>query len=343
MARIRVVTDSACDLSAALAAEQGSPSSRSPSGSAPRSSSTGPHCPPTTSGPVAPPARCSPRRRHPRRAPSSRPSWPRPTTGTTACCASTSPPRCRPPTRPRWPRPRRWATGFRSGTVDSRSLTMGLGLMVLDVADLAAGGATLDELADRVERPHSRTQVFGVVDTLEHLEKGGRIGGARALLGSLLSIKPVVTLVDGVSKRSRSSAHVAVRCATWPTRPKLAAHQPPGGVQRGRERHRRLPDHARRREDRTSDGGGRPRTGGRYSHRSRHHRDLHRVTGTEPSERRHRPGRPRRADYPRTMDPQPESPATRLPGSGAISDLPTRGTDLVDTLVELLGTRPSDR
>jgi len=42
-----------------------------------------------------------------------------------------------------------------------------------------------------------RVQVFGLVDTLEHLEKGGRIGGARALLGSLLSIKPVVTLVDG--------------------------------------------------------------------------------------------------------------------------------------------------
>lgn len=37
-----------------------------------------------------------------------------------------------------------------------------------------------------------------MVDTLEHLEKGGRIGGARALLGSLLAIKPVVTLVDGV-------------------------------------------------------------------------------------------------------------------------------------------------
>ena len=42
-----------------------------------------------------------------------------------------------------------------------------------------------------------RTKVFGAIDTLEHLEKGGRIGGARALLGSLLSIKPVVTLVDG--------------------------------------------------------------------------------------------------------------------------------------------------
>jgi DegV family protein with EDD domain len=82
-------------------------------------------------------------------------------------------------------------------TVDSRSLTMGLGLMALDVADLAAGGATLNELVDRVTALIPRTQVYGVVDTLEHLEKGGRIGGARALLGSLLSIKPVVTLIDG--------------------------------------------------------------------------------------------------------------------------------------------------
>jgi DegV family protein with EDD domain len=82
-------------------------------------------------------------------------------------------------------------------TIDSRSLTMGLGLMVLDAADMAADGADLDELADRVGALIPRTQVFGVVDTLEHLEKGGRIGGARALLGSLLSIKPVVSLVDG--------------------------------------------------------------------------------------------------------------------------------------------------
>jgi DegV family protein with EDD domain len=82
-------------------------------------------------------------------------------------------------------------------TVDSRSLTMGLGLMALEAAELAAGGATLDELVDRVTGLIPRTQVYGVVDTLEHLEKGGRIGGARALLGSLLSIKPVVTLIDG--------------------------------------------------------------------------------------------------------------------------------------------------
>jgi DegV family protein with EDD domain len=82
--------------------------------------------------------------------------------------------------------------------LDSRSLTMGLGLMVLELAELAAKGASLDELSTRVEEMIPKVTVVGVVDTLEHLEKGGRIGGARALLGSLLSIKPVVILVDGV-------------------------------------------------------------------------------------------------------------------------------------------------
>jgi DegV family protein with EDD domain len=82
-------------------------------------------------------------------------------------------------------------------TLDSRSMTMGLGLMVIDVAELAATGADLDTLQARVVELIPRTLVYGAVENLEHLEKGGRIGGARALLGSLLSIKPVVTLVDG--------------------------------------------------------------------------------------------------------------------------------------------------
>jgi len=82
-------------------------------------------------------------------------------------------------------------------TVDTRSLTLGLGLICLDVAESAAGGADLDTLEARARALIGRTSVYGVVDTLEHLEKGGRIGGARALLGSLLSIKPVVVLVDG--------------------------------------------------------------------------------------------------------------------------------------------------
>lgn len=82
--------------------------------------------------------------------------------------------------------------------IDSRSVTMGQGLMVLAAAESAAGGASLDEVEAVVQGRIERTQVFGAIDTLEHLEKGGRIGGARALLGSLLSIKPVVHVVDGV-------------------------------------------------------------------------------------------------------------------------------------------------
>ncbi|HXA32779.1 MAG TPA: DegV family protein [Acidimicrobiales bacterium] len=82
--------------------------------------------------------------------------------------------------------------------VDSRSVTMGQGLMVLAAAESAALGASLDEVEAVVQGQIGRTHVFGAIDTLEHLEKGGRIGGARALLGSLLSIKPVVHVVDGV-------------------------------------------------------------------------------------------------------------------------------------------------
>ena len=81
--------------------------------------------------------------------------------------------------------------------VDTRTMTLSLGLMAIDIADMAADGADLDTLEARARELIPRTSVYGAVENLEHLEKGGRIGGARALLGSLLSIKPVVTLVDG--------------------------------------------------------------------------------------------------------------------------------------------------
>ena len=113
--------------------------------------------------------------------------------------------------------------------VDSRSLTMGLGLMALDVAELAATGATLDELEARVDVLAQRTQVYGVLDTLEHLEKGGRIGGAQKLLGSLLSIKPVVTLLDGKVEeeskqrtRGRSLRYLADKAKNSPPISRLA-------------------------------------------------------------------------------------------------------------------------
>lgn len=82
--------------------------------------------------------------------------------------------------------------------IDTRTLTMGQGLLALDAAEAARGGASLEEVAAGVRRKIDRTRVYGVVDTLEHLQKGGRIGGAAALVGSLLSIKPVVQVKDGV-------------------------------------------------------------------------------------------------------------------------------------------------
>jgi len=95
--------------------------------------------------------------------------------------------------------------------IDTRSLTMGQGLMCLSAAELAGGGAALATVAAHVRALIERTHVLGVVDTLDHLQRGGRIGGAAALLGSLLSIKPVIEVRDGVveqesKQRTRAKA-----------------------------------------------------------------------------------------------------------------------------------------
>ena len=82
--------------------------------------------------------------------------------------------------------------------VDTRSLTMGQGLMCIAAAELAATGAPLDAVVALAHDLVGRTRVLGVVDTLDHLQRGGRIGGAAALVGSLLSIKPVIEVRDGV-------------------------------------------------------------------------------------------------------------------------------------------------
>jgi DegV family protein with EDD domain len=82
--------------------------------------------------------------------------------------------------------------------VDSRSVTAGLGMMVLAAAEAAAGGAGADEIVGLMEAMRERTRVFGAIDTLENLKKGGRIGNAQALLGSLLAIKPLIDISSGV-------------------------------------------------------------------------------------------------------------------------------------------------
>jgi DegV family protein with EDD domain len=82
--------------------------------------------------------------------------------------------------------------------VDSKSITAGLGTQVLLAAEAAEGGASADDVVALVEDLRSRTRVIGCLDTLENLKKGGRIGGAQAMLGSLLSIKPMIDISTGV-------------------------------------------------------------------------------------------------------------------------------------------------
>jgi DegV family protein with EDD domain len=81
--------------------------------------------------------------------------------------------------------------------VDSHSITSGLGTQVTLAAEAAAAGAGADEIVALVEGLAGRTHVFGALDTLDNLKKGGRIGGAQALLGSLLSIKPLLDISSG--------------------------------------------------------------------------------------------------------------------------------------------------
>ncbi len=81
--------------------------------------------------------------------------------------------------------------------IDSRTVAMGLGLIVIAAAKAAQTGASLDELTDLVRRAMSRSHIIIYFDTLKYLAKGGRIGKAQGLLGSLLSVKPILTVKDG--------------------------------------------------------------------------------------------------------------------------------------------------
>ena len=81
--------------------------------------------------------------------------------------------------------------------IDSRSLTGGLGTMVLEAAAAARNGADVEAVVALVESMIPRTEIYGGLDTLENLKKGGRIGSAKALLGSMLSVKPIIHIADG--------------------------------------------------------------------------------------------------------------------------------------------------
>jgi DegV family protein with EDD domain len=81
--------------------------------------------------------------------------------------------------------------------IDSRSVGMGMGFAVLAAAEAAVAGADADAVVDAVTQTLQRTHAIFYVDTLEYLRRGGRIGAARALVGSALAVKPLLCLRDG--------------------------------------------------------------------------------------------------------------------------------------------------
>jgi DegV family protein with EDD domain len=81
--------------------------------------------------------------------------------------------------------------------VDSRSAAMGLGFAVLAAAEAAAAGGSSEEVYAAAVGTAERTTTLFYVDTLEHLRRGGRIGAAQALLGTALSVKPILHVREG--------------------------------------------------------------------------------------------------------------------------------------------------
>ncbi len=81
--------------------------------------------------------------------------------------------------------------------IDSRSASTGQGMIAVAAARCARDGGGLDEVASLARDLAERTHVWGVLDDLDHLRRGGRIGGARALLASALAIKPIIEIRDG--------------------------------------------------------------------------------------------------------------------------------------------------
>ena len=98
--------------------------------------------------------------------------------------------------------------------IDSQMASMALGFLALEGAEAARAGRSLKQVADHVRSLLPKARVIATIDTLTYLQRGGRIGRAQALVGSLLNIKPLITLKDGEVQplgRARSRAQALDR------------------------------------------------------------------------------------------------------------------------------------
>ncbi|MBM7632450.1 DegV family protein [Geomicrobium sediminis] len=82
--------------------------------------------------------------------------------------------------------------------IDSTFIANALGFQVIEAATMASEGKSMDEILERLDHIRKNSKLFVVVSTLENLLKGGRIGRGKAFIGSLLKLKPIAALEDGV-------------------------------------------------------------------------------------------------------------------------------------------------
>ncbi|WP_147802357.1 DegV family protein [Alkalicoccus halolimnae] len=80
--------------------------------------------------------------------------------------------------------------------IDSKRASYAIGVIVVEAAQMAGKGASKEEIVNRINEMLEETSVYFMVDTLEYLQKNGRIGKASALVGSLLKIKPILSLTE---------------------------------------------------------------------------------------------------------------------------------------------------
>jgi len=99
--------------------------------------------------------------------------------------------------------------------IDSKNISIAMSRSIMRAAQEAREGLGLPEIKTHIHDELARTRILAVLDTLEYVKRGGRIGGARAFLGNMLSVKPIISLKDGEvipveQPRTRSKAYARV-------------------------------------------------------------------------------------------------------------------------------------
>lgn len=98
--------------------------------------------------------------------------------------------------------------------IDTKTVSSGLGTLALEAAKAATAGADTAAVLRLVDDDIPRTHVIAALNTLENLKKGGRIGGAKAMVGSILSIKPLIDLTGGAVEEA-GRARTRKRAMEW--------------------------------------------------------------------------------------------------------------------------------